>query len=279
MGKLRVTLLVFVAWTTSAWAGDCPRPDTLGTSRILEVDAAKYPRVGLKSFPQTLPLEDKEVVLTFDDGPAATTPRILAALARECVLATFFQVGRNSQALPGIVRKVAALGHTLGHHTWSHPHLNAMTFEAAKNNIDRGIAADEATLDGKTTTVPSTRFFRFPYFESTSELLAMLQDRGIVVFGADFWASDWLPMTPQEELKLITSRLKAARKGIILFHDTRAQTAAMLPDFLKFMRVNGYRVVHVIPKPKGADKHANADGVVPTISPADELRWHSSPDE
>ena len=58
MGKLRVTLLVFVAWTTSAWAGDCPRPDTLGTSRILEVDAAKYPRVGLKSFPQTLPLEE-----------------------------------------------------------------------------------------------------------------------------------------------------------------------------------------------------------------------------
>jgi peptidoglycan/xylan/chitin deacetylase (PgdA/CDA1 family) len=71
------------------------------------------------------------------------------------------------------------------------------------------------------------------------------------VFGADFWASDWRPMTPNEELKLITSRLAAARKGIILFHDTRAQTAAMLPDFLKYMRDNGYRVVHVVPKPKG----------------------------
>jgi hypothetical protein len=88
----------------------------------------------------------------------------------------------------------------------------------------------------------------------------MLQARGIVVFGADFWASDWLPMTPQHELKLVTGRLKAARKGIILFHDIRAQTAAMLPDFLKYMRVNGYRVVHVVPKkPKDADKHANAD--------------------
>ncbi|MEO6381753.1 MAG: polysaccharide deacetylase family protein, partial [Nitrobacter sp.] len=94
MVMLRVALLVFVAWTTAAWASDCPRKDTLGTARILEVDAAKYPRVGLKSFPQTLPLDDKEVVLTFDDGPAATTRWILDALARECVLATFFQVGK-----------------------------------------------------------------------------------------------------------------------------------------------------------------------------------------
>jgi peptidoglycan/xylan/chitin deacetylase (PgdA/CDA1 family) len=256
---LRVTFLVFVAWTTAAWADDCPRAGTLGTSRVLEVDAAKYPRVGLKSFPQTLPLDDKEVVLTFDDGPAVTTPRILAALARECVLATFFQVGKGSQALPGIVKKVAAGGHTLGHHTWSHPHLNAMSFDAAKNEIDRGIAADEAALNGKATSVPSTPFFRFPFFESTPELLDMLQARGIVVFGADFWASDWLPMTPQHELKLIISRLKVARKGIILFHDPRAQTAAMLPDFLKYLRVNGYHVVHVVPKPKDGDKHATSD--------------------
>ena len=248
MVMLRVALLIFVVWTTAAWASDCPRQGALGTSRILAIDAAKYPRVGLKSFPQTLPLDDKEVVLTFDDGPAATTPRILAALARECVLATFFQVGRGSQALPGIVKKIAWGSHTLGHHTWSHQHLNAMSFAAAKDEIDRGIAAEEAALNGNATSIPSTPFFRFPYFESTPALLDMLQTRGIVVFGADFWASDWLPMTPQDQLKLITSRLRAARKGIIRFHDSRAQTAAMLPDFLKYLRVNGYRVVHVIPK-------------------------------
>jgi len=255
---LRLAFLVLVAWTTAAWAADCPREGTLGTSRILEVDPVKYPRVGLKSFPQTLPLDDKEVVLTFDDGPAATTPQILKALARECVLATFFQVGKGSQALPGMVRKVAAGGHTLGHHSWSHPHLNAMSFEAAKDNIDRGIAADEAALHGKATTVPGTPFFRFPYFESTPELLDMLQSRGIVVFGADLWASDWLPMTPRQEFKLITDRLEVARKGIILFHDPRAQTAAMMPDFLKYLRAHGFRVVHVVPKPKVAEIHVDA---------------------
>ena len=54
-------------------------------------------------------------------------------------------------------------------------------------------------------------------------------------------------MTPQEELKLLTERLAIARKGIILLHDPKAQTAAMLPAFLRYLRDNHYRVVHVVP--------------------------------
>ena len=55
--------------SAAAGAAECPRKDALGTSRVLAVVAASFPRVGLRSFPQTLPLEDREVVLTFDDGP------------------------------------------------------------------------------------------------------------------------------------------------------------------------------------------------------------------
>ena len=66
------------------------------------VDAAATPRVGLKSFPQTLPLGDHEVVLTFDDGPwPPTTRRVLAALARECVRATFFLIGKSASGTSG----------------------------------------------------------------------------------------------------------------------------------------------------------------------------------
>jgi len=67
------------------------------------------------------------------------------------------------------------------------------------------------------------------------------------VFGADLWASDWNPMTPAQQLKLLTERLQIARKGIILLHDPKTQTAAMLPAFLRYLRDNGYRVVHVVP--------------------------------
>jgi hypothetical protein len=74
-------------------------------------------------------------------------------------------------------------------------------------------------LHGVATPTPTTPFFRFPGFETTPATLDHLQSRRIVVFGADLWASDWNRMPPKQELKLIAEKLKAARKGIILFHD------------------------------------------------------------
>ena len=232
----------------AAEAAECPRKDALGTSRVLAVDPASFPRVGLKSFPQTLPLGDREVVLTFDDGPWPPTDRkILAALAQECVRATFFLIGRNAAAYPELLRKMAAEGHTVAHHSFAHPNLKYMKPEAAIAEIDRGIAAVEAALHGTASTTPTTPFFRFPYFESTPAALETLQKRGIAVFGADLWASDWVPMTPAQQLTLLTERLQAARKGIIHLHDPKSQTAGMLPAFLRYLRDNHYRVVHLVP--------------------------------
>jgi peptidoglycan/xylan/chitin deacetylase (PgdA/CDA1 family) len=246
-------LVAAMTWTVAAQAADCPRKGTLGTSRILAVDAATTPRVGLKSFPQTLPLGDHEVVLSFDDGPwPPTTPRVLAALAKECVRATFFLIGKPASEHPELVRRIAAEGHTIGHHTWKHLSLMRIKPAEAVEEIDRGIAADEMALHGVATTIPSTPFFRFPGFEMTQATLDLLQSRGIVVFGADLWASDWDPMTPKQELKLLIDRLKIAGKGIILLHDPKAKTAAMLPDFLRYLRDNRYHVVHLVPAAAGA---------------------------
>jgi peptidoglycan/xylan/chitin deacetylase (PgdA/CDA1 family) len=253
-------IMIWLAWAAmaaAAQATQCSRPDALGTSRILAVDAKAMPRVGLKSFPQTLPLADHEVVLTFDDGPRpVTTRRVLAALAQECTRATFFLIGRSASEHPDLARQIAAQGHTVAHHTRSHHSLMRIKPNAAIEEIDHGISAVEMALHGTATTIPTTPFFRFPGFESTPATLDLLQSRGIVVFGADLWASDWNRMTPRQELKLITERLKAAGKGIILFHDTKAQTAAMLPPFLRYLRDNGYHIVHVIPaEPATASKH------------------------
>jgi peptidoglycan/xylan/chitin deacetylase (PgdA/CDA1 family) len=251
-GKLVKTLCAALAASitivAAAQANECPRKDALGTSRVLAVDPATTPRVGLKSFPQTLPLDDHEVVLTFDDGPwPATTPRVLKALAQECVHATFFLIGKPASEHPEIVRAIAAQGHTIGHHTWTHHNLKYMKPENATGEIDKGIAAVETALHGAASTTPTTPFFRFPFFEMTPQTLDTLQTRGIAVFGADLWASDWNKMTPQQELKLLTDRLAIAGKGIILLHDPKAQTAAMLPAFLRYLRDNNYRVVHIVP--------------------------------
>jgi peptidoglycan/xylan/chitin deacetylase (PgdA/CDA1 family) len=248
---LRYALPVLGLWATATAvkAADCPRPDTLGTSRVMVLDAASTPRVGLKSFPQTLPLADKEVVLTFDDGPnPLTTKRVLTALADECVHATFFVIGQSAKAHPDLLKAMAAAGHTVGHHSWSHPNLARMPTAAAEDNIARGIAADRLALNDNSGAAPATGFFRFPFFASTRTLLDDMQGLGLVVFGADLWASDWNPMQPAQELALITRRLQKARKGIILFHDTKARTATMLPSFLHYLRDNGYHIVHVVPK-------------------------------
>jgi peptidoglycan/xylan/chitin deacetylase (PgdA/CDA1 family) len=135
--------------------------------------------------------------------------------------------------------------------------MKKISFAAAEEQIDHGIAADGVALG--LSPGATTPFFRFPYFESTPELLDLMQTRGFVVFGADLWASDWDPMTPQQQLRLIIQRLNTARKGIILFHDTRAQTAAMIPAFLRYLRDNQYRIVHVVAGGKNVNFDASSE--------------------
>jgi peptidoglycan/xylan/chitin deacetylase (PgdA/CDA1 family) len=227
---------------TPALAESC-RPEALGTARVLAVDALTDPRVGRKHFARTLPLRPKEVVLTFDDGPwPGTTDKVLEALRRECVRATFFLLGRNAAAHPALARAILAQGHTIGTHSYSHPLLSHLPEQRAIAEVERGIAAIGQAIGQKPAP-----FFRFPGFASNARLLDAMASRGIVVFGADLWASDWNPMTPNGELQLVLGRVKAAGGGIVLFHDTKTQTAAALPAFLRALKARGFSIVHVVP--------------------------------
>jgi peptidoglycan-N-acetylglucosamine deacetylase len=239
--------------------GACPgNADMLSTERVLVLDPATYPRVGRKHFPQTLPLKPKEVVLTFDDGPEpGSTSRVLDALKRECVRATFFVLGRSAAAHPELLRRALQEGHTVAHHSFAHPLLNHMPVDAAEAEINRGFAAVDATLYGKAERSPVTPFFRFPGFASNQPLLERLERRRIAVFDADLWASDWNPMTPIQQLALVLQRLDSTRGGILLFHDTKSQTAAMLPEFLRTLKGRGYAVVHVVPPARPSTAGAN----------------------
>ena len=251
MKRVLAAATVGLALAAPAPAVACPA-EALGTARTMTVDPAATPRVGRKQFPETLPLNPKEVVLTFDDGPwPTTTPRVLDALKAECVHATFFLLGRNAAAHPAIVRREAAEGHTIGHHTYSHRLLAHLPLAKAEAEIDRGIATVEAILSGQRNTRPSTPFFRFPGFVANPALLDRMQDRGIAVFGADVWASDWTPMTPDEELHKLMRRIEKSQGGIVLLHDTKAQTARMLPALLRELKKRGFAVVHIVPRHAG----------------------------
>jgi peptidoglycan/xylan/chitin deacetylase (PgdA/CDA1 family) len=211
-------------------------------SRVIAIGGA--PRIGLKTYPQTLALADHEVILTFDDGPWPTTPKVLDALAAQCAKATFFLIGRNAEALPELVKREIAEGHTVGSHSYSHParSLRGLDSAAGEKEIDRGDAAVQAASGGK-----ASHFFRFPGFGDSPALLEALARRNMPVFGADLWASDWRPMTPDQELRLLMSRLRRAGSGIVLLHDIRGQTVHMVPALLKALKAEGFRLVHVAP--------------------------------
>ena len=139
---------------------------------MVEIDTTGGPGFGFEHFKQLDFLADKEVVLTFDDGPwPGNTPAVLKALADQCTKAVFFPIGKHATYHPEILRQVAAAGHTVGAHTWSHANLNSkkMTEQQAKDEIEKGFSAVKLALG----TAPAP-FFRFPELQHSPAAVAYL---------------------------------------------------------------------------------------------------------
>jgi peptidoglycan-N-acetylglucosamine deacetylase len=242
-GALAAGLLV-----CPALAEDCPgNPDALGTSRTITIDPAKTPRIGSMSYPQSLPLEPKEVVLTFDDGPQPKyTVQVLETLARECVKATFFIIGSLAKEYPDWVQREARAGHTIGNHSETHPrYIDKLPLErglAEIVNAERHI--EEALAPAGFKMAP---FFRFPGFRHTEAMDQYLTKQGYVAIGADFPADDWTFIGPDTILKRAMDRLERRGSGILLLHDIHQRTATILPKLLRELKARGYKVVHMVP--------------------------------
>src|SRR5665213_1738684 len=231
----------------SASAADCPgHPDAIGTSRTLVVDPREHPRIGTMQYPETLPLEDHEVVLSFDDGPLPrNSNQILDILASECVKANFFLIGQMARTYPEGVRKLRDAGHTIGTHSQNHPlTMNHMPIERAKQEIDDGIASVKAALgDDDAALAP---FFRIPGLERATVVEDYLASQGIQTWSADFPADDWRHISSSRVYELAMKRIEAKGKGILLLHDIQARTVAALPRILHELKARGYRIVHVV---------------------------------
>lgn len=228
-----------------AGAGQCAQPEAaLGVERLVEVDASTGALFGGLTSQQHEPsfLKDKEVVLSFDDGPSPwVTPKILDALDKHCTKATFFSVGKMAVAYPDIAREIIARGHTLGGHTWSHPRqLPKMKPEKAQDEIERGFAALEAATGGGIAP-----FFRFTGLNDSAPLLKYLQQRGIASFTVDVVSDDSFIASPDELARVTLSRLDNRGSGILLFHDIKPATARAMPAILDGLKARGYKVVHM----------------------------------
>jgi peptidoglycan-N-acetylglucosamine deacetylase len=245
LGALCLGLLSCIG--AHASAADCPgHSNALGTSRTLVVDPREHPRIGTMQYPETLPLRDHEVVLTFDDGPLPrNSDQILRILASQCVKATFFAIGRMAQAYPEGVRKLVEAGHSVGTHSQNHPlTMNHMPIDAARQEIDAGIASVKSALGDGATLAP---FFRIPGLLRAEEVEDYLASQGIQIWSADFLADDWRHISSSRVFDLAIKRLEERGKGILLLHDIQARTVAALPRILDELKLRGYHVVHVVP--------------------------------
>jgi peptidoglycan/xylan/chitin deacetylase (PgdA/CDA1 family) len=211
------------------------------------VDPREHPRIGTMQYPETLPLEDHEVVLSFDDGPLPrNSNQILDILASECVKANFFVIGQMARAYPEGVRKLRDAGHTIGTHSQNHPlTMNHMPIERAKQEIDDGIASVKAALGDDTTALGP--FFRIPGLERATVVEDYLASQGIQTWSADFPADDWRHISSSRVYDLAMKRIEAKGRGILLLHDIQARTVAALPRILHELKARGYRIVHVVP--------------------------------
>src|SRR5712672_4018358 len=239
-------LLAFITAQTVS-AADCPgHPGALGTSRTLVVDPRQHPRIGTMQYAETLPLNDHEVVLTFDDGPLPrNSNQVLDILASQCVKATFFTIGRMAQAAPEGVRKLRDAGHSIGTHTQNHPsRMNRMSIERARQEIDDGIASVKTALGDDAALAP---FFRIPGLSRADGVEDYMASQGIQIWSADFPADDWHHISSSRVYDIAIKRLEAKGRGILLLHDIQARTVAALPRILRELKARGYRIVHVVP--------------------------------
>jgi len=220
----------------------CPgNPNALGISRVVEIDTTGGPGFGFEHFKDHDFLRANEVVLTFDDGPwPKNTPAVLEALAAHCLKATFFPIGEHAMWHPEILKQVAAAGHTIGTHTWSHPDLTKKSFAEAKDEIEKGVSAVHAAVGG-----PTAPFFRFPDLRHPPQMVTYLGGRNIAIFSTDIDSFDFKLRKPEQVINSVLAKLATHGKGIVLMHDFQRATAEALPALLKELKAKGYRVVHM----------------------------------
>jgi len=219
----------------------CRIPGALGVSRVVEIDTHGGPGFGFEQYKAYDFLEPGEIVLTFDDGPwPNNTPAVLAALAAQCVKATFFPIGEHATWHPEILKQVVAAGHTVGSHTWSHADLSKKSPQDGKDEIEKGFSAVAASA-GR----PLAPFFRFPALRQTPDTVAYLGERNIGIFSADIDSFDFMTKKPEKVIESVMTKIKKRGKGIILMHDFQKPTSIAMPELLAQLKAAGFKVVQM----------------------------------
>jgi peptidoglycan/xylan/chitin deacetylase (PgdA/CDA1 family) len=229
-------------------------------------------------YPQDDPLKEKEIVLTFDDGPHPIhSAKILKTLKSYQVRANYFQVGEEAKKYKKISQRIADAGNIVGSHSFSHPNFQQMDIcHAEKEIIDgRDAVVDALNTNGRPLNQMRVPFFRFPFGESNDQLVMFVKDwagfnsrfdnsacrghsidhrnpdravkDGLASFNWDIDSKDWKHRDPITLYSHLVQDLGEKRRGIILLHDTHEQTAIILPHLLNYLIAEDYSTYVYVP--------------------------------
>lgn len=179
---------------------------------------------------------EKEIVLTFDDGPTLFTKDILHSLSLYQVPATFFLIGKNIQGNESLVKQIISEGHHIGNHTFSHSFF--IDFKNVKGFKQELIQTDEAVTK---ITGKRLKLFRPPYGVTTPHLVRAARELGYILIGWNVRSMDTTNDSEDVIVKRVTEQIKPG--AIVLLHDTSDKTNAVLKRVLAFVKENNYKIV------------------------------------
>ncbi|MFG1698119.1 polysaccharide deacetylase family protein [Nonomuraea sp. NPDC049309] len=179
----------------------------------------------------------KCLALTFDDGPGTYTPALLKTLDRAGVKATFFLVGKRAEKHPKIARRIAAKGHAIGNHTYSHAALP----HRSDDEINEELKLAQQAIQKVTGRRPT--MFRPPYGQTDDRVLNFAYQNDLSQI---LWTGSTLDWSLRDKKKIKAAVLKLAKRdGVILMHDVVPQTVQVMPEILKELKKRGYHLVTV----------------------------------
>jgi len=208
-------------------------PEASTTTKVPQPELVEKTLAGPDPFIRRGPSEGKRLAITFDDGPMpGVTDRILDALKERGLVATFFMIGERVAASPELARRVAAEGHEIGNHTYTHPKLNSLPDQQAALEIQQ---AQDTIIE---VTQKSPICFRPPYLAFRKNQAPLPHGKGLRIIYGDIDSRDWAQ--PGED-KIIATILSEAKVGsIIICHDHSPQTANCIGQILDRLLEQGF---------------------------------------
>ena len=179
----------------------------------------------------------KQIIFTFDAGAGVNSAqKILETAQKYNLKLTFFATGKFAQNYPELIKQIAADGHEIFNHTYSHPHLTQLTDQEIKDELNKA----EQIISGLTgvTTKP---YFRPPYGDRNAHVLEVAAQEG---YQSVFWSCDALDWMAGEISQQVKDKIYSCEKpgAIILMHVGDDITGNVLDEVLTKIENDGYQI-------------------------------------